>query len=73
MGSSFGLLEEESTDGEKACLGMRVRPAPEQPPSYNKRVSGCGRLRRPPTQPAEYRWSRGREVIERRKQYLETK
>ncbi len=31
--------------------------------SDNKRASGCGRLWRPSTQPADYRWSRGREVI----------
>ena len=27
------------TDGETASLGIRVRPAPEQPTSYNKRVA----------------------------------
>jgi hypothetical protein len=35
--------------------------------------AGCGRLWRPSTQPAEYGWSREREVADRRKQNLETR
>ncbi len=44
----------------------KISDRPSHPPS-NKRASGCGRLRRPPTQPAESRWSRGREVVDSNK------
>ncbi len=54
-----------------AALQAREMPSQARP-SHNKWASGSGRLRRPPTQPATSSVRRCAEVIERRKQVLET-
>ena len=52
---------------------MRRLGSPQGVPSLNKRASGCGRLRRPPTQPAGSVLSLGADMLPGRKQSLETK
>ena len=39
----------------------RARSGAGKPASHNRSVSGSGRLRRPPSQPAWWEWSLGRE------------